>query len=110
MSKFAHFSVTLSLNNILRVTQSSLNFRDFVTDVVNSVFISIGTHVFSSDGSRHSLLQSNFFGAGCKIMQHYVTNLYNIMQHYVIRGDISPHFRRLIAVNDRFGGDNLIGI
>ena len=43
-------------------------------------------------------------------MQHYVTNLYNIMQHYVIRGDISPHFRRLIAVNDRFSGDNLIGI
>ena len=54
--------------------------------------------------------QSNFFAAGCKIMQHYVTNLYNIMQHYVIRGDISPHFRRLIAVNDRFCGDNLIGI
>ena len=26
-------------------------------------------------------------------MQHYVTNLYNIMQHYVIRGDILPHFR-----------------
>ena len=34
-------------------------------------------------------------------MQHYV--------HYVI-GDILPHFRRLIAVNDRFCGDNLIGI
>ena len=43
-------------------------------------------------------------------MQHYVTNLYKIMQHYVIRGNISPHFRRLIAVNDRFGGDILIGI
>ena len=43
-------------------------------------------------------------------MQHYVTNLYNIMQHYVIRDDISPHFRRRIAVNDRFCGDNLIGI
>ena len=54
--------------------------------------------------------QSNFFVAGCIIMQHYVTNLYNIMQHYVIRGDISPHFRRLISVNDRFCGDNLIGI
>ena len=54
--------------------------------------------------------QSNFFAAGCKIMQHYVTNLYNIVQHYVIRGDISPHFRRLIAVNDRFCGDNLIRI
>ena len=27
--------------------------------------------------------QLNFFAAGCKIMQHYVTNLYNIMQHYV---------------------------
>ena len=50
--------------------------------------------------------QSNFFAAGCIIMQHYVTNLYNIMQHYVIRGDISPHFRRLIAVYDRFCGDN----
>ena len=54
--------------------------------------------------------QSNFFAAGFKIMQHYVMNLYNIMQHYVNRGDISPHFRRLIAVNDRFCGDNLIGI
>ena len=50
------------------------------------------------------------FAAGCIIMQHYVTNLYNIMQHHVIRGDISPHFRRLGAVNDRFCGDNLIGI
>ena len=46
--------------------------------------------------------QSNFFAAGCKIMQHYVTHLYSIMQHYVIPGDISPHFRRLIAVNGRF--------
>ena len=54
--------------------------------------------------------QSNFFAAGCIIMQHYATNLYNIMQHYVIRGDKSPHFRRLIAVNNRFCGDNLIGI
>ena len=51
-----------------------------------------------------------FASAGCKIMQHYVTNLYNIMQRYVIRGDISPYFRRLIAVNDRFCCDNLIGI
>ena len=32
------------------------------------------------------------------------------MQHYVIRGDIWPHFRRLIAMNDRFSGDDLIGI
>ena len=32
------------------------------------------------------------------------------IQHYVIRGDTSPHFRRLTAVNDRFCGDNLIGI
>ena len=54
--------------------------------------------------------QSIFFVARCIIMQHYVTNLYNTMQHYVIRGDISPHFRRFIAVNDRFCGDNLIGI
>ena len=54
--------------------------------------------------------QSNFFAAGCKVMQHHVTNLYNIMQHYVIRGDISPHFRRLIAVSDRFCGDYLICI
>ena len=54
--------------------------------------------------------QSNFFAAGCIIMQHYVTNLYNIMQHYVIRGNISPHFRCLSAVNDHFCGDNLIGI
>ena len=54
--------------------------------------------------------QSNFSAAGCKIMQHYVTNSHTIVQHYVIRGDISPHFRRLIAVNDRFCGDNLIGI
>ena len=52
----------------------------------------------------------NFFAAGCKIMQHYVTNLYNIMQQYVIRGDISPHFHRPIAVNDIFCGDNLIDI
>ena len=36
--------------------------------------------------------------------------LCNIMQHYVIRGDISPHFHRLIVVNDRFCGDNLIDI
>ena len=43
-------------------------------------------------------------------MQRYVANLYNIMQRYVIRGDISPHFRRLIAVSDRFCGDNLIDI
>ena len=54
--------------------------------------------------------QSNFYAVGCKIMQHYVTKLYNIMQHYVIRGDIPPHFRRIIAVNNRFCGDNLIGI
>ena len=51
-----------------------------------------------------------FSPPGCIIMQHYVTNLHNIMQHYVVRGDISPHFRRLIAVNDRFCGDNLTGI
>ena len=43
---------------------------------------------------RDNISQSNFFAAGCKIMQHYMTNLYNIMQHYVIRGDISPYFRR----------------
>ena len=43
-------------------------------------------------------------------MQHYVTNLYNIMRHYVIRGDISPQFRRRIAVNNRFTGGNLIAI
>ena len=43
-------------------------------------------------------------------MQHYVKNSYNIMQHYVIRGDISPHFRRLVAVSDRFCGNNLVGI
>ena len=57
-----------------------------------------------------AVTQSNFFATGCKIMTHYVTYLYNIMQHYVIRRDISPHFRRLIAVNNRFTGDNLIGI
>ena len=33
----------------------------------------------------HLPTQSNFFADRCKIMQHYVTNLYNIMQHYVIR-------------------------
>ena len=56
------------------------------------------------------LTQSNFFAAGCKILQHYATNLYNIMQHYVTRSDILPHFRRLIALNNRFCCDNLIGI
>ena len=50
--------------------------------------------------------QSNFFAAGYKIMQHYVIKLYNIMQHCIIRGDISPHIRRHIVVNDRFCGDN----
>ena len=39
-------------------------------------------------------------------LQHYVIKVYNIMQHYITRGDISPHIRRLIAVNDRFCGDN----
>ena len=52
------------------------------------------------------ITQSNFFAARCKIMQHYVMQLYNIMQHYIIRGDISPHIRRLIVVNDLFCGDN----
>ena len=33
--------------------------------------------------------QSNFFAVGCKIMQHYVIKLYNIMQLCIIRGDIS---------------------
>ena len=60
--------------------------------------------------TSNKLHQSNCFAAGDKIMQHYETNLYNIKQHYVNRGDLWPHFRRLIAVNDRFCGDNLIGI
>ena len=66
--------------------------------------------MLSKDISSQPSSQSNFFAAGCEIMQHYVTNLYNIRQHYVIRGDISPNFRRLIAVNDRFSGDNVIRI
>ena len=32
--------------------------------------------------SGRTVPQSNFFAAGCKIMQLYVTNLYNIVQHY----------------------------
>ena len=40
----------------------------------------------------------------------YATLCDKFMQHYVIRGDISLHFRSLIAVNDRFCGDNLIVI
>ena len=44
--------------------------------------------------------------AWCKIMQHYVIKLYNIRQHWIIRGDISPHIRSLIVVDDRFCGDN----
>ena len=52
------------------------------------------------------LTLSKFFAAGYKIMQHYVIQLYNNMPHYIIRGDISPHIRRLIVVNDRFCGDN----
>ena len=43
-------------------------------------------------------------------MHNYATLRDKFMQHYVVRGDISPHFRRHIAVNDRFCGDNLIGI
>ena len=43
-------------------------------------------------------------------MQNYATLCGKFIQHYVIRGDISPHFRRLIAVNDCFCDDNLIGI
>ena len=38
--------------------------------------------------------QSNFFAAGCKIMQHYVTNLYNIMQSAAIYRCILPPYRR----------------
>ena len=48
----------------------------------------------------------NFFAAGCKTMQYYVIQLYNIMQQYIICGDISSHIHRLIVVNDRFCGDN----
>ena len=43
-------------------------------------------------------------------MHNYATLWDKFIQHYVIRGDISPYFRRLIVVNDRFCGDNLIGI
>ena len=43
-------------------------------------------------------------------MQNYATLCDKFIQHYVVRGDISPHFRRLIAVNNRFCGDKLIGI
>ena len=42
-------------------------------------------------------------------MQNYAT-LCDKFIHCVIRGNISPHFRRLIAVNDHFCGDDLIGI
>ena len=35
-------------------------------------------------------------------MQNYAILSDKFIQHYVIRGDISPHFRRLITVNDRF--------
>ena len=51
-------------------------------------------------------LPSQTFSLQCKIMQHYVIQLYNIMQHNIIRGDISPHIRRLIVVNDRFCDDD----
>ena len=43
-------------------------------------------------------------------MQNYGTFCDKFLQHYVIRGDVSPHFRRLIAVNDRFCGDKLLCI
>ena len=59
------------------------------------------------------LTQSNFFAAGCKIMQHYVIKFYDIMQHCIIRGDISPHIRGLIVVNERLAAitvHSLIGI
>ena len=35
--------------------------------------------------------QSNFFAVGCKIMQHYVIQLYNIMQHYIPRRYIAAY-------------------
>ena len=47
--------------------------------------------------------QSNFR----RRMQNYATLC---DKYYVIRGDISPHFRRVIAVNERFCGDKLFGI
>ena len=50
--------------------------------------------------------QSNFMQKWCKIRQHYVIKLYNIIQYCIIRGNVSPHIRRLIVVNDRFCGDN----
>ena len=43
-------------------------------------------------------------------MKNYATLCDKFIQHYVIRSDISPHFRLLSAVNDRLCGDNLIGI
>ena len=39
-------------------------------------------------------------------MQNYATLCDKIIQQYIIRGDISPHIRRLIVVIDRFCGDN----
>ena len=42
-------------------------------------------------------------------MHNYATLCDKFIQHYatlcIIRGDISPRFRRLIVVNDRFCGD-----
>ena len=57
--------------------------------------------------------QTKFFATGCKSMQHYVIKLYNNMQHYIIRGVISPHIRLLIVMNYRFAAitvHNLIDI
>ena len=42
-------------------------------------------------------------------MQNYATSCDKIIQYYatlLIRGDISPHIRRLIVVNDRFCDDD----
>ena len=113
------FLIKLYLNNIIiidiRVKTLLKKFGDNASrlsicfaSVVNFAFIPC--HCYCYQSLLVGLAQSNHFAAGCKIMQHYVTNLYNIMQHYVIRGDISQHFRRLIAVNDRFCSDNLISM
>ena len=43
-------------------------------------------------------------------MQNYATLCDTIIQHYIIRGEISPHIRRLIVVNAAITVHNFIGI
>ena len=87
------------------LVDSGITFHDWFMRLCNNRERALFIEMCSLHTIFYDYSQWNFFAVECKIMQHYVIHLYKIMQHNIIRGDISPHIRRLIVVNDRFCGD-----